>query len=82
MSGRSAAWLAGGSVAAYVVLATVGLTLELRAPEVQLPGDEESLGALDVAFGVVLLVFTLVGALVASKRPSHPVGGSCSRSAC
>ena len=74
MSGRRVAWLAGGGVAAYVVLATVGLILELRAPEEQLPGDEESLGALEVAFGVVLLVFTLVGAVVASKRPSHPVG--------
>jgi len=74
VSARGAAWLAGVCVALYVVLTAVGLTLELRAPAVQLPGDEKSLPALDVALALVLLVFTLVGALVASRRPSHPVG--------
>lgn len=59
MSARRAGWLAGGGVAAYVVLTAVGLTLELRAPAVQLPGDEESLPALDVALALVSLVFTL-----------------------
>jgi len=71
---RRVVWLAWGSAAACVVLSAAGLTLQLRAPEEALPGDEESLAALDVAFGLVLLVFTLVGALVASRRPRHPVG--------
>lgn len=71
---RRVVWLAWGSAAACVVLSAAGLTLQLRAPEEALPGDEESLAALNVAFGLVLLVFTLVGALVASRRPRHPVG--------
>jgi len=73
VSARRAVWIAWGSVAVYVTLTAVGLALQLGAPKQDLPGDEESL-ALDVAFGLVLLVFTLVGALIASRRPRHPVG--------
>ncbi len=74
MSAKRATTLAASGVAAYVVLGGIGLTLKLGAPQVDLPGDEESVPALEVAFALVLLVFTIVGATIASRRPRHPVG--------
>ena len=66
--------LVAALLAVYVVLETVGLVLMLRTPARNIPADEEQFAALDIAFAFVLLAFTLVGALIASRRPRHPVG--------
>ncbi len=71
---RRATRLAWGILAVYVVLETGGLVLLASTPRKVVPGDEAGTLALDAAFALAFFVFTFVGALIASRRPGHPVG--------
>jgi len=62
---RVAAWLAWSAGALCVALAALAATLDFRTPE---------LGHFAVWFGVTLLVYPTVGALVVSHRPMNAVG--------
>jgi hypothetical protein len=63
--------LTAGLVALYFVLVVPGLVLLAGTPTHLHP--EENL-ALEIAFSVSLLVFMVVGALVASSQPRNPIG--------
>jgi hypothetical protein len=68
-------WLAWGSLAAYVVLAAAGMLLLAQTPPELVPAsDEPAPLAGDVLFAVVILLFAAVGALIAARRPRHPIG--------
>ena len=79
MSTRTAAWLAwllaGLSVAMFV--ATVALTISSLyvAPATQPSSTGGTLG--DLLLFVPFLAFPVVGALIASKRPTNPIGWIC-----
>jgi hypothetical protein len=62
---RVAAWLAWSAGALCMALAALAATLDFRTPE---------LGHFAVWFGVTLLVYPTVGALVVSHRPMNAVG--------
>jgi hypothetical protein len=83
MSTRAASWLAWSTCVLSLVLTTLGtffLVLSLSRPDVPvlfLQWIENAL--LAVAFSpaiamVVIVVFSTVGALIASRRPDHPIG--------
>jgi hypothetical protein len=63
--------LTGVLVVLYFVLSVPGLVLLAGTPTHLHP--EETLG-LEIAFTLSLLVFTVVGALVASSEPRNPIG--------
>ena len=72
MTARRLAW---GSLAAYVVLSVVGLVLLRLTPTDLVPeADEPAPLWGEVLLGLAQLVIAVVGALVASRRPEHPVG--------
>src|SRR3712207_417723 len=79
MSARAAAllaWsLAGFSVVMFV--ATVALTISslYLAPATQPSSTGGTLG--DLLLWIPFLTFPLVGALIASKRPTNPIGWIC-----
>ena len=75
MTSSRFAWLAWGSLAAYVVLATAGLLLLAQTPPELVPAADEPAPLVgDVLFAVVVLLFAAVGALIAARLPRHPVG--------
>ena len=76
MSHRAAAWLAWSLWALCVALIALALVLDLITGDVPaLPGavDRPGLG-LAVLTGVLSLAYPTVGALIASRLPTHPVG--------
>jgi hypothetical protein len=76
MSARGATWIAWSMWALCVVLIALALVLDLITDDVPaLPGavDRPGLG-LAVLTGVLSLAYPTVGALIASRLPTHPVG--------
>jgi hypothetical protein len=76
MSRRTAAWLAWSVWAVCVVLITLALLLDFLTGEVMpagVPGERPGLGFAAVT-GVLSLAFPMVGALIASRLPSNPIG--------
>jgi hypothetical protein len=71
MTQRTAGRLAWSLVALYCVLVVPGLVFLAGTPTLLHP--EENL-PVQVAFSLSLLVFTVVGALVASSQPRNPIG--------
>ena len=79
MSARAAAWLAWSLAGLSVVMfvATVALTISSLyvAPATQPSSTGGTLG--DLLLYVPFLAFPIVGALIASKRPTNPIGWIC-----
>ena len=75
MTARLAGRLAWGSLAVYVLLATAGIVLLAQTPRELVPASDEPapLGG-DILLALTVLVFAVVGALVAGRLPRHPVG--------
>ena len=75
MSRRTAAWLAWSLWAVCVVLITLALMLDFRVEEYSLieAGLRYSPG-FAVLTGVLSLAFPAVGALIASRLPTNPIG--------
>jgi len=69
MSARAARWMAWAICAVSVVLTGAGLALYARNRLV--PGTGPSFYAVDAA---VAIGFPLIGAVIASRRPSNPIG--------
>jgi hypothetical protein len=80
---RASSWLAwalaGLSGAMFVAGAILTiLTLYVTAPAAQLSSDWGSGGAIgDLLILAPFLAFTIVGALIASRRPENPIGWIC-----
>jgi hypothetical protein len=73
MSGRSGSWLAWALVVLSAILFVGGYTLSWTASLTDL--GARNFGALDVILILaILLTFAIVGAIVASHRPSNPIG--------
>jgi len=70
VSARSAARLGWVLFGLAVLLVVAALVLNLRRP--QYADLEPTTG--DVVFGLPLLAFSWFGALIVSRRPSHPIG--------
>ena len=72
MNKRMARWLAWFGVGAYVVLSAIGLVLQLRSPY--------SFGNMGIPVPVLIIfyaflgVWPVIGALILTRRPQHPVG--------
>lgn len=67
--------LAWGSVPVYAALATTGIVLLAKTPTELIPAaDDAAPVAGEIQFAAVLLVYVSVGALVAARRPSNPIG--------
>jgi hypothetical protein len=75
MSRRTAAWLAWSLCGACVALIALALFLDFVTPEsIQLPpGVRPDLGFAVLA-GVLSLAYPTVGALIASRLPTNPIG--------
>ena len=76
MSRRTAAWLAWSVCAVCVVLIVLALLLDFLTGEVLSPGPpgQRPDPALAVLTGVLSLAFPTVGALIASRLPTNPIG--------
>jgi hypothetical protein len=78
MSARSAAWLAWSLAALSVAMFVVAGVFGVLAQSARSPGDSTTLGTLSETVSFVLfLVFPIVGAVVASRRPQNPIGWIC-----
>jgi hypothetical protein len=79
MSRRAAAWLAwslaGLSVAMFVISIALTISSSYLAPATQPSGTGGTLA--DLLLFVPFLAFPIVGALIASKRPTNPIGWIC-----
>src|ERR687897_2626367 len=76
MSQRTAAWLAWSLWALCVALIALTLLLDFLTGEVipaGVPGERPGLG-FAVLTGVLSLAFPMVGALIASRLPTNPIG--------
>lgn len=65
--------MAWGSLALAVMIAGATIAIASSTPHASLPAPEPD-GGLDLAFGLVYLAFSTVGALVASRRPGNAIG--------
>ena len=80
---RASSWLAwslaGLSVAMFLAGAILSIfSLYVTAPAAQLSSDWGSGGAIgDLLILAPFLTFTIVGALIASRRPENPIGWIC-----
>ena len=77
MSRRTAAWLAWSLCAVCVALIGLALLLDFLTGEVVLPPDLRGLRpgpTFAVLTGVLSLAFPTVGALIASRLPTNPIG--------
>jgi hypothetical protein len=83
MSHRTAAWLAWSLWTGCVALLGLALFLDFLTDEVLPPGPpgERPGPALAVLTGVLSLAFPTVGALIAARLPTNPIGCSTLRSA-
>ena len=83
MSTRAASWLAWSLAALSVAMFVAGailtvLSLYVTAPAAQPSSDWGSGGAIgDLLILSPFLTFTIVGALIASRRPKNPIGWIC-----
>ena len=78
MSARAAAWLAWSLAALSVAMFVVAGVFGVLAQSARSPGDSTTLGTLSETVSFVLfLVFPIVGAVVASRRPRNPIGWIC-----
>ena len=66
-------WVAWGLFGSFVALSAAGVVLLAQVPGETLERADDSFG-LSLAFVCVLLVFAVVGALVASRMPRNPIG--------
>jgi hypothetical protein len=77
-NGRAAAWLAWSLAALCAVMFLANVALYLATLPVLPPISWGTGGASVLLYGMMpFLPFTIVGALIASKRPSNPVGWIC-----
>ncbi len=75
MSARTATRLAWSLWVACVVLITLALVLDFATPESNLPRAGERAGpVLAVLMGLLSLAYPTVGALIASRLPTNPIG--------
>ena len=75
MSHRTAAWLAWSVLAVCVVLITLALVLDFTTEELPLDvGGFRYDPAFAVLTGVLSLAYPAVGALIASRLPTNPIG--------
>ena len=74
MSRRTAAWLAWSLWAVCVVLIALALLLDFLTADVPLPSQETLGPGLAVLTGVLSLAYPTVGALIASRLPTNPIG--------
>jgi hypothetical protein len=75
MSRRTAAWLAWSLWAACVVLITLALVLDFTTEELPLEvGGLRYHAGFAVLTGVLSLAYPAVGALIASRLPTNPIG--------
>ena len=65
--------LAWGLLGVYVVLSGAGVALLAQVPAAELERVDNSF-VLSLTFVLVLLVFAVVGAVVASRMPANPIG--------
>jgi hypothetical protein len=78
MSARAAAWLAWSVAALSVVMLVSSGVLDALARSAQSSGDWLTVGTVsDAVIFVLFLVFPIVGALIASRRPENPIGWIC-----
>ena len=73
MSRRTAAGLAWSSWAVTVALEACALLFDFLTRSYT-PGNEQPLWLRELLFLPGLLAFVTVGALVAARRPAHPIG--------
>jgi hypothetical protein len=77
-STRRLAWLAWSLAALCVGMLVAGLGLYLLEHSREATGDVISVGTIrDVLIYVSFLTFAIVGAMIASRRPSNPIGWIC-----
>src|SRR5215216_909479 len=75
MSRRTAAWLAWSVCVVCVVLIALALLLDfLTGGDIPLPPQERFDSELIVLTGVLSLAYPTVGALIASRLPTNPIG--------
>src|SRR5215204_4737818 len=75
MSRRTAAWLAGSVLAVCVVLITLALVLDFMTEELPLEvGGFRYDPGFALLTGVLSLAYPTVGALIASRLPTNPIG--------
>ena len=77
MSRRAAAWLAWSLCALCVVLIALALLLDFLTGKVVLPPDLRGLRpdpGFAVLTGVLSLAYPTLGALIASRLPTNPIG--------
>jgi hypothetical protein len=75
MSRRTAAWLAWSLCAVCVVFITLALVLDFMTEELTfLEGGFRLSPGFAVLTGMLSLAYPTVGALIASRLPTHPVG--------
>jgi hypothetical protein len=75
VSARTATRLAWSLWVACVVLITFALLLDFATPESSLPRTGERAGpVLAVLMGLLSLAYPTVGALIASRLPTNPIG--------
>jgi signal transduction histidine kinase len=75
MSRRTAAWLAWSMCAVCAVLIAFALLIDfLTGGDIPLPPHDRLDPGLTVLTGVLSLAYPMVGALIASRLPSNPIG--------
>jgi hypothetical protein len=74
MSRRSATWLAWSLCAVCVVLMALALLLDFLTGDIPIPTNERLGLGLAVLTGVLSLAYPTVGALIASRLPTNPIG--------
>ncbi len=79
MSSRAAAWLAWSLAALSLVMFVANVALYIILPRSVQPPITWGTGGLSIVFVFMLpfLAFPLVGALIASRRPTNPIGWIC-----
>jgi hypothetical protein len=78
VSHRAAAWAAWSLAALSLVVFAASVALYLATLPVQPPSSWGTGGISVVLYGYLpFLAFPLVGTLIASKRPTHPIGWIC-----
>ena len=78
MSARSASWLAWSLAGLSVAMFAASIALYVFARSTQVPsGSGASRTVIDLLIGVPFLVFPIVGALIASRRPHNSIGWIC-----
>ena len=75
MSSRAAAWLAWSLAGLCVAMFLANVALWVLARSAQVPSSlVASRTVIDQLVSVPVLAFPIVGALIASKRPTNPIG--------